>query len=134
MQELLKQTWQELKLRNYSPKTVQSYLLCLRNYFNYAKINLDKIDENKIKFFLLNKQDKNYSSQTVNLYLNSIKFFYREVLKSSQKISLKFSKRSKKLPVVLSRDEIERIINALGNPNIKDKNASCFMPYASPKR
>jgi len=34
-----------------------------------------------MKRFLLNKQDKNYSSRIVNFYLNAIKFFYREVLK-----------------------------------------------------
>jgi len=48
---------------------------------------LEKIDEEKIKEFLLNKQSKNYSSQTINLYLNAIKFFYREVLKIPQRIN-----------------------------------------------
>ena len=78
-----------------------------------------KIDEEKIKQFLLNKQGKNYSSQTVNLYLNAIKFFYREVLKIPQRINLKFAKRSKKLPIVLSREEIKNIIDAIRNPKHK---------------
>ena len=82
---------------------MKAYLGCLKEYFDFQKINLEKIDEEKIKQFLFNKQDKNYSSQTVNLYLSSIKFFYREVLKIPQKINLKFAKRSKKLPIVLSR-------------------------------
>lgn len=83
------------------------------------KINIEKIDEEKIRQFLLNKQNKNYSSQTINLYLNSIKFFYRDVLKNPRKIDLKFAKRSQKLPVVLSREEINKIIEAL--PNKKHK-------------
>jgi site-specific recombinase XerD len=118
-QKYLEQTRRELKLRNYSFKTIKAYLGCLREYFDFQKINLEKIDEEKIKQFLLNKQDKNYSSQTVNLYLNSIKFFYREVLKIPQKINLKFSKRSKKLPIVLSRKEIKNIIDAIKNPKHK---------------
>jgi len=39
------------------------------------------------------------------------------VLKIPQKISLKFAKRSKKLPIVLSREEIKNIIKAIRNPN-----------------
>ena len=119
MQEYLEQKRQELKLRNYSFKTIKTYLSCLREYFDFKKINFEKIDEENIKQFLLNKQSKNYSSQTVNLYLNAIKFFYREVLKIHQKITLKFAKRSKKLPIVLSREEIRNIIDAIRNPKHK---------------
>jgi len=75
MQEYLEKTRQELKLRNYSFKTIKAYLGCLKEYFDFKKFNLEKIDEEKIKQFLLNKQSKNYSSQTVNLYLNAINFF-----------------------------------------------------------
>ncbi|PIP63921.1 hypothetical protein COW96_05425, partial [Candidatus Roizmanbacteria bacterium CG22_combo_CG10-13_8_21_14_all_33_16] len=57
--------------------------------------------------------------QTVNLYLNAIKFFYREVLKIPQKINLKFAKRTKRLPIVLSREEIKNIIDVIRNPKHK---------------
>jgi site-specific recombinase XerD len=118
-QKYLEQTRQELRLRNYSLKTIKSYSGCLKEYFDFKKFNLEKIDEENIKQFLLNKQDENYSSQTINLYLNAIKFFYREVLKISKKINLKFAKRSKKLPIVLSREEIKNIIDAIRNPKHK---------------
>ncbi|MFH1388096.1 MAG: site-specific tyrosine recombinase/integron integrase [Patescibacteria group bacterium] len=118
-QKCLEQTKQELKLRNYSSKTIKTYLGCLKEYFDSKKFNLEKIDEENIKQFLLNKQDKNYSPQTINLYLNAIKFFYREVLKISKKINLKFAKRSKKLPIILSREEIKNIVNIIRNPKHK---------------
>lgn len=119
MQEHLERTRQELRLRNYSPKTMKSYLGCLKEYFDFKKFNLEKIDEEKIKQFLLNKQSKDYSPQTVNLFLNAIKFFYREVLKIPQRINLKFAKRSKKLPIVLSREEIKGIIETIKNQKHK---------------
>jgi len=62
MQEYLEKTKQELRLRNYSFKTIKAYLGCLREYFDFKKFNLEKIDEEKIKQFLLNKRSKNYSS------------------------------------------------------------------------
>jgi len=68
MQKYLEKTKQELRLRNYSPKTIKAYLGCLREYFNFKKFNLEKIDEENLKQFFLNKQSKNYSSQTINLY------------------------------------------------------------------
>ncbi len=52
MQEYLEKTKQELRLRNYSFKTIKAYLGCLKEYFNFQKINLEKIDEENIKQFL----------------------------------------------------------------------------------
>jgi len=64
---------------------------------------------------LLNKHRRKQSPQTINLALNSVKFFYREVLKDPQKIDLKFAKGSQKLPIVLSRREIDNIIASTEN-------------------
>ncbi|MBU0721959.1 tyrosine-type recombinase/integrase [Patescibacteria group bacterium] len=104
-----------LKLRNYSSKTIKSYLFYVRDFLLFAKEkNIPNKDE-AIKQFLLNKQQKAQSSQTINLALNAIKFFYREVIKTQAKIDLKFAKRNKRLPVVLSRLEIEKIIHNISN-------------------
>ena len=115
MQKHLEEVKNELKLRNYSPKTAQSYIRCLRDYFLFVKIDIEKLNQEKIRTFLLQKQDKGAASQTINLYLNAIKFFYREIIKSSQNINIKFAKRSKKLPVVLSRNEINLIFESIKN-------------------
>ena len=61
-------------------------------------------------------QAKNLSSQTINLSLNAVKFLYRDALKSKEKIDIRCAKRPKKLPVVLSRKEIGKIITAVKNP------------------
>ena len=119
MEEYLNKTKRELLLRNYSPKTIKTYLLCIELYLKYKKVNLEKLDEENIKDFLLFLKDKNKSPQTINLYLNSIKFFYNQVLKKYQKINLKFAKRNKSLPVVLSRDEIKKIIENTSNSKHK---------------
>ncbi|MEK7555516.1 MAG: tyrosine-type recombinase/integrase [Patescibacteria group bacterium] len=121
MQPLLERTRQELKLRNYSPKTIKSYLYYIKEYLLFAKRakEQNKSKEEAIREFLLNKQDKGFSSQTTNLCLNAIKFFYREIIKSQDKIDIKFAKRSQKLPVVLSREEIRKIIETLSNDKHK---------------
>lgn len=119
MQIFINKTEVELKIRNYSPKTIKSYLYCLKEYFAFKKGNIEKLDIENIKKFLLQKQRYNLSPQTINLYLNAIKFFYREVIKTSRKIDLKLAKRDKKLPVVLSRNEIGEAISNISNPKHK---------------
>jgi len=115
MQQWLNQVKTELKIRNYSPKTVSAYLSCLENYFVYKKVNLDKIDQDDIRQYLLYKQDKGYSPQTVNLYLNAIKFFYHYIIRSPENFNIKFTKRNKLLPVVLSRQEIQDLLKTIKN-------------------
>jgi len=119
MQDFLNKTTVELKIRNYSPKTVKSYSYALREYFAFKKDRFEDLDVENIKKFLLRKQKTKVSPQTINLYLNAIKFFYREIVKSPEKVSLKFAKKIKKLPVILSRNEIEKIISDISNAKHK---------------
>lgn len=115
MQHWLEQVKTELKIRNYSQKTISAYLSCLEDYFNYKQVNLDKLDQNNIRAYLLLKQDKNYSSQTINLYLNAIKCFYHDIIRSPEPFNIRFAKRNKSLPVVLSRQEIQDLLATLKN-------------------
>jgi site-specific recombinase XerD len=119
MQEFLNKLILELKIRNYSPKTIKSYFLSLNEYFKFKNSNLDILDLENIKHFILEKFEKKYSSQTISVYLNAIKFFYRDVLKINKFIDIKFPKKSKKLPVVLSRIEITEILNKIENQKHK---------------
>jgi site-specific recombinase XerD len=115
LQELLDKIENELKLRYYSRKTIKSYRHCLSDYFCYIKNVTKNPDVVLLKKYLLKKQDRGQSSQTVNLHLNAIKYFYREIFKSNIEINIKFAKTPSKLPVVLSRSEIEKIIVSIGN-------------------
>lgn len=115
LKELLQIIENELKLRNYSKKTIKSYLMCLKDYFCYIKNVTKNPDINLVKKYLLEKQDKGQSSQTINLYLQAIKYFYREIYKSNLPLNIKFAKTASKLPVVLSKNEIEKIIGSINN-------------------
>lgn len=119
LKELLGKIENELKLRGYSRKTIKSYLTCLLDYFKFIKNVKKDPDIALIKKYLLKKQERGQSGQTINLYLNAIKYFYREICKSSANVNLKYSKISNKLPVVLSKNEIERIISSIKNQKHK---------------
>jgi integrase/recombinase XerD len=119
LEELLGKIKDELKLRNYSRRTIEAYLTCLSDYFKYIKNVTKNPDVALIKKYLLEKQDRGQSSQTINLYLNAIKYFYREIFNNPVPIDIKFAKTGSKLPVVLSRLEIEKIIGAIENKKHK---------------
>lgn len=115
MQAFLEKTEIELKYRNYSYQTIKTYLNCLGIFFDYIGNGFDNFDELKIKNYLAGLRDRGLTGQTVNVHLNAIKFFYEEVVKTPFKLDLRFARRPKRLPVILSRDEIAKIIAAIAN-------------------
>ncbi|MCD4705960.1 tyrosine-type recombinase/integrase [bacterium] len=115
LQDLLKKTKNKLRRKNYSSETIKAYLFCLSDYFEFVK-NIEKDpDVNIIKKYLLIKKNKKLSSQTINQHLNAIKYFYREIMKSNNKVNIKFVKKSKNLPVILTHKEINKILAQISN-------------------
>ncbi len=115
MENIVEKTERVLTLRNYSPRTRKAYLLYITEYIKFSKNAGIKDRHEAIEEFLLDKHGRKQSPQTINLALNAVKFLYAEVLKDQQKIDLKFAKRNKRLPIVLSHAEIEKIIKATDN-------------------
>ena len=119
MQNELQKIEDELKMRHYSPKTIKAYQNGARKYFEYKGADFQTLNERNIKQFLLSCQEKGESSETQNLSLNAIKFYYRNILKNHQKLDIRCARKNKKLPVVLSRSEIEQLINSTINSKHK---------------
>lgn len=119
MQSELHKTKRELKIKNYSPKTIKSYLYGLREYFSFKGSAFTKLDQENIRNFLLHCEKKHISPQSRNLFLNAIKFYYRNVQKNNQKIEIQSAKKPKSLPTALSRTEVNRILESLKNTKHK---------------
>lgn len=115
MQDYLLQLTRELQQRNYSPRTVEIYSNCLRFFLKWLNYDASKISREKVLDFVLYLQKQNKAPKTVNLYKEVIKFFCRQILKISLGQEIKLSKEPKKLPVVLSRFEIQRILDNTTN-------------------
>lgn len=128
MQEELDKVKLELQIRNYSQKTIKSYLLCLKYYFSHIGTEFKKYDENKIKLFLLDLKKHGRSPQTINLYLNAIKFYHQNIRHYHRKINIHFAKKTLKIPVILSKEEIVRIVNSISN---KKHRLMIFLTYTA---
>jgi integrase/recombinase XerD len=105
----------EMKIRNYSKYTQANYYNYAKKYFEFKKVQLKSYDEFSFKSFVSHLLDKKLAPQTINLYINSVNFFYRDVIGYENKMNVRHAKTTLKLPVVLSREEIFRIIQSFKN-------------------
>lgn len=115
MQIEVQKTERELRIKNYSQKTIQSYLYGLREYLSFKGKSYAHLDQENIRDFLLHCEQRGMSPQSRNLFLNAIKFYYRQVTQNTVTIAVPSAKRPRNLPAVLSRGEIEKILQAPTN-------------------
>lgn len=116
---LLDKLQQEMQIAGYSPRTIKSYTLCSRKIYNYFKKSLNQITEDEFKSFLAKLAKKNYSPYTLNLYHATLKYVFKNVYRIPYKFKFPYTKRHRKLPIVLSRREILRIIKTTRNQKHK---------------
>ena len=108
----------EMRLRNYSQKTIKAYLSGLRKFVHYFRPRhprgLTSDDIRKYLLYLL--EEKDFTSGTVNQVLNALRFLYVELYKRPFVIgTLPRPKKERKLPDVLNEDEVRRLFNAVDN-------------------
>ena len=116
----LKSLGDEIKLRHYSPKTLKAYSLWVQKirYFTAQKPP-ESLGPEDVKEFLTDLAvEKKVSASSQNQAFNAVLFFFRHVLKKEfGKIDgVVRAKRKPYIPVVLSRDEIDRVLNGLSYP------------------
>lgn len=108
----------EMKLRNFSKNTIDAYLYYNKELLRFANKNSDQITNRDIKDYLLVLVNLGKSSSTVNIAVSAFKFYYSQVFSRRFFISnnaIKRPKSEKKLPVVLSKQEVINMIKATDN-------------------
>ena len=112
MNGLLLKLKRELEIRNFSRKSVKSYMFHVKAFLKYARTSGKGLNEEVVKDYIQGLLvRKNPSS--VALSLSTLRFFFENVL--HQKIYIENPKRNKPIPEVLTVDEIKRLIDAIDN-------------------
>lgn len=114
----LKKLEVELKISKMSKYT-------FRNYYNANKLLLDFLDKNPeeitpedIKLFLV-ERCASYSVNSLVLFLAAIRFSYLTVLGTDPTLKIKRPKKEKKLPKVLTKDEVKKLLDSINNQKSK---------------
>lgn len=117
----------ELTIRGYSDNTVAIYIFHIKQFSDKCNKNLTYINEKDIKDYIYSLLEKEgLSDSYVNQSISSIKLLCNLILKKKD-ISVSFPrpKKMKNLPVVLSRNEVKKIISVL--INFKHKTILTFV-------
>ncbi|HLP38809.1 tyrosine-type recombinase/integrase, partial [Lacibacter sp.] len=107
----------EMQLRNYSSKTVNSYSSLLSKIESFYHLPFDQISTQQLKDYVLQRiSSEGISTSMINQYISAFKIMQVDVLKRNwEQIQIKRPRRVKRLPVVLSIDEVEKLIAATRN-------------------
>lgn len=108
---------QKLELKKYSNSTVKSYVSCFEEYINYYHDkDIDNLNENDIRLYLQWLVQNSRSNSYINQAVNSIKFYYEIVLGMPNRFyNIERPRKDKKLPIVLSKDNVKKIIEHTNN-------------------
>ena len=112
MSALRQKMIEDMQLRGFAERTQEAYLLAVRQLAKHYHKPPDQISEEELRqYFLFLKNERHASRSTCTLALCGIKFFYERTLGREWK-TFEFLRppKEKKLPVVLSRVEVQSIL------------------------
>jgi integrase/recombinase XerD len=109
----------ELKLAGCRPRTIQTYVYHNQKFLDFIKKKPEDITLADIKLYLADRST-NTSRATFALVKSALRYHYDELLKKNFFVNLKTkSKKEKKLPIILSPQEIANLVAAA--PTLKSK-------------
>lgn len=107
----------EMQTRNYSHRSIGTYIHQLNEIEKYYKCSIDEVNSDQVKNFLqYSITERNLSVSYINQVISAVKILQQDVLgKSWESIRIKRPRGIKRLPVVLSKEEIKSIIETTRN-------------------
>ncbi|SCY54362.1 tyrosine-type recombinase/integrase [Alkaliphilus peptidifermentans] len=117
MSKLLEKMKMDLVLRGYSKNTQKTYLDNVKHFSNHYGKSPELLSEEDIRDYLFHSISvRKLSCSFVNTAYSSIKFFFETTLNRDRNMkNIPRVKKAKKLPVVLSKDEVKSILALTSN-------------------
>jgi site-specific recombinase XerD len=106
-----------MQIRNYSQRSIETYIHMLRSLEDYHNTSVDEITTSQVKDFLQYCiEKKQVSVSYINQIISAVKILQKDVLGQEwESIRIKRPRRVKKLPVVLSKEEVKSMIETTRN-------------------
>mgnify|MGYP000917704651 FL=1 len=91
--------------------TVKAYMYYNSDLLIFAHKSPSDINESDIKDYLFYlAEEKQFATSTINQAINALKFYYGIILKKKFLYEIKRPRKDKKLPIVLSKEEVGCIL------------------------
>jgi integrase/recombinase XerD len=106
-----------MQTRNYSPRSIGTYVHMLHSLEEYFNTSVDEISIDQVKDFLqYSIETREVSVSYINQVISAVKILQKDVLgREWESIRIKRPRRVKKLPVVLSKEEVKSMIEITRN-------------------
>ena len=130
MSKFKDQMQKDMQLRGFSPRTQYKYLAHLRQFEEFFQTSADELGQEELRDFLHNLiKVKKVSCSYVNGVYSGLKFFFETTLGRNWDMKqIPRVKKTRKLPVVLSREEIKQLFAVTSNLKFK---AMFMIAYAA---
>lgn len=117
MTPLIQRMREELVGRSFCPSTIQTYLQAVEVFRHHIDKPLEDAGPDDIRHHQVHLlKDRKLAQGTVVLHVSALRFLYVRLLRRREmKEDLPYPKRPKRLPVVLSREEVGRFIDSAKN-------------------
>ena len=117
MTHLRKLMLEELQRRNYAQSTVDTYTSAVEDFARYFNQPPDRLGPEHIRQFQLHLiRDRKLAVNTVKQRMAAIQFFFIRTLKRAYlKEEFPYPKAPRRLPSILSQEEVTRLIDAAAN-------------------
>jgi len=109
----------ELKIRGFSSKTIKAYVKKNESFLKFIDKDVNVINEDDIKAYMAHLMDKGHKPSSISLAMSSLRFLYDEMMAKGLFAKIKMPKLEKKLPTVLSKEEIKGMLDVTQNPKHK---------------
>jgi len=116
---LLKKLETELKIRGFSSKTIKAYTKKNQRFLEFIGKDANFVGEDDIKAYMAHLMDKGQKPASVSLAMSALRFLYDEMMGKGLFAKIKLPKPEKKLPTVLSKEEIRNMLDCTKNAKHK---------------
>jgi site-specific recombinase XerD len=105
-------------IRGFADRTRETYLWAVTSLAQFYRRSPDLISDEEIQAYLLHLiRDRQRAWSTCNIVVHGLRFFYHETLKRDQTtFAIPAPRQPGKLPALLSRDEVQRLIAQARTP------------------
>jgi integrase/recombinase XerD len=117
---LMARLGEELKIGGYSPRTAKSYIAHVRRALTQFGNDPDAWSPDDVRAHLLALLERDVSHTYVAQAVSALRFLWKRVLQRHDLESdFPYPKKTPRLPAVLSRDEVRKLLDAIENPKHK---------------
>lgn len=109
--DFLKRVETEIKISKLSPYTLRNYIDFNQQLIDHVNKGPEEIEQQDVKLFLADKMSERASASNI-LFLASIKFAYSNVLQKDPTAGIKRPKSEKKIPAVLTKEEVLKLFDS----------------------